>query len=175
MVRDVEALEGVFAGWGETERGAVGAYRRAIEGLHREAIRRLVASLKRDPGALAAMKDALTDELVYGVLRHLGVVKPSVQEKVEEALASVRPMLAAHGGDVELLAIADGTVRLRLTGSCDGCPSSAATMRLAIEQAIREHAPEIESVEADGLAAPDADLVQVEPLPRERTNGEEVA
>jgi nitrite reductase/ring-hydroxylating ferredoxin subunit/Fe-S cluster biogenesis protein NfuA len=160
MVRDVEALEGVFAGWGETERGAVGAYRRAIEGLHREAIRRLVASLKRDPGALAAMKDALTDELVYGVLRHLGVVKPSVQEKVEEALASVRPMLAAHGGDVELVRVVPpDTVEVRFLGSCDGCPASQLTFVAGVKKAIEERCPELVHVrEVRGLAtAPSGD------------------
>jgi Fe-S cluster biogenesis protein NfuA len=64
---------------------------------------------------------------------------------VESSLGSVRPLLAAHGGDVELLRIDEdaGAVVLRLLGSCDGCPSSAVTLRTAVETAIREAAPEI--------------------------------
>jgi nitrite reductase/ring-hydroxylating ferredoxin subunit/Fe-S cluster biogenesis protein NfuA len=154
MVRDVEALEVVFAGWDETQRGAVDAYRHAIEGLHREAIRRLVARLKRDPGALAALKDALSDELVYGVLRHLGVVKASVQEKVEAALVSVRPMLASHGGDVELVRVVPpDTVEVRFLGSCDGCPASALTFVAGVRKAIVDACPEIVTVrEVRGLS-----------------------
>ena len=58
--------------------------------------------------------------------------------RVEGALATVRPLLAAHGGDVELLGIDDeaGAVQLRLLGSCDGCPSSAVTLQTAVEGAI---------------------------------------
>ena len=65
--------------------------------------------------------------------------------RVEGALASVRPFLGRHGGDVELLAIDDdlGAVKLRLLGNCDGCPSSAATLQGAVEAAILEAAPEV--------------------------------
>jgi Fe-S cluster biogenesis protein NfuA len=60
-------------------------------------------------------------------------------------LESVRPFLAQHGGDVELLGIDDelGAVKLRLLGSCDGCPSSASTLQGAVETAIVDAAPEI--------------------------------
>jgi Fe-S cluster biogenesis protein NfuA/nitrite reductase/ring-hydroxylating ferredoxin subunit len=155
LVRDVEALETVFATWDETQRGAALAYRLAIEELHREAIRRLVASVKRDPSALAALKGALADELVYGVLRHLGLLKPSVQEKVEEALASVRPMLAAHGGDVELVRVVPpDTVEVRFLGSCDGCPASQLTFVAGVKKAIEERCPELVNVrEVRGLAS----------------------
>ena len=65
--------------------------------------------------------------------------------RVESALESVRPFLQGHGGDVELLELDEerGAVHLRLLGSCDGCPSSAVTLRTAVEQAIEEAAPEI--------------------------------
>ena len=63
----------------------------------------------------------------------------------------LRPALAAHGGAVELVGVEDGLVRLRLAGSCDGCPSSAATMRQLIEEAIFGKAPDATAVEVEGL------------------------
>jgi Fe-S cluster biogenesis protein NfuA/nitrite reductase/ring-hydroxylating ferredoxin subunit len=69
---------------------------------------------------------------------------------VRGALEEVRPYLESHGGNVELLAIGDGVVRLRLQGSCSGCPSSSATLQLAIEDAIRKAAPDVEDIRAEG-------------------------
>ena len=73
-----------------------------------------------------------------------------LETRVLQALEKVKPHLASHGGDVELLAINEGVVRLRLRGSCKGCPSSAATLKLAIEATIYEVAPDIVSIEAEG-------------------------
>ena len=76
-----------------------------------------------------------------------GLHPESLERRVEAALVSVRPFLAQHGGDVELLGIDEdvGAVKLRLLGSCDGCPSSASTLRGAVEVAIAEAAPETPS------------------------------
>lgn len=155
LVRDLQALEAIFAGWEGGQQGAVAAYRSTLEDLHREAIRRLIASLRRDPQAMAMMKEALADEFVYGVLRHLGLVKASLQEKVEAALESVRPMLASHGGDVELVHVKPpDTVGVRFLGSCDGCPASQLTFVAGVKKAIQESCPEIVTIEeVRGLAA----------------------
>jgi Fe-S cluster biogenesis protein NfuA len=85
------------------------------------------------------------DELVASLLLAHGLHPDSIEARVEAALASVRPFLGRHGGDVELLALDDelGAVKLRLLGSCDGCPSSAATLQGAVEVAILEKAPEV--------------------------------
>jgi Fe-S cluster biogenesis protein NfuA/nitrite reductase/ring-hydroxylating ferredoxin subunit len=64
----------------------------------------------------------------------------------------VRPYLESHGGDVSLVGVEEGVVRLRLSGSCNGCPSSTMTLKLAIEDAIQAAAPEIERVEAEGVS-----------------------
>ncbi|MEJ7716430.1 MAG: NifU family protein [Thermoleophilaceae bacterium] len=72
-----------------------------------------------------------------------------VEERVVGALEGVRPYLESHGGNVELVAVEDGVVRVRLEGSCDGCPSSAMTLKLAIEEAVHKAAPEVERVEAE--------------------------
>ena len=62
---------------------------------------------------------------------------------MREALDSVRPYMESHGGDVELLGIDDGVARLRLDGRCNGCPASAATLELAIKEALDEAAPDL--------------------------------
>ncbi|CAA9407031.1 MAG: Uncharacterized NifU-like protein MSMEG_2718 [uncultured Propionibacteriaceae bacterium] len=100
-----------------------------------------------DAGLLAALA---RDELVGSLLLVHGLHPYDVQTRVEQALDSVRPYLGTHGGDVELLGVTeDGTVRLRLLGSCDGCPSSSVTLKLAVEGAIEAAAPEITVIEVD--------------------------
>jgi len=70
---------------------------------------------------------------------------------VTQALDKVRPYLNSHKGNVELLGVDDGVVRLRLQGSCNGCASSAMTLKLAIEEAIQEYAPDIAGMEVEGV------------------------
>ena len=104
--------------------------------------RMLEIAAARAPGLLA---DFTSDELVASLLLVQGLHPDPLEVRVEGALQSVRPFLGRHGGDVELLAVDDGlgAVKLRLLGSCDGCPSSAATLRGAVEAAILEAAPEV--------------------------------
>ena len=71
------------------------------------------------------------------------------------ALEEVRPYLQSHGGNVELLGVEGGVARLRMQGSCGGCPSSAMTLKLAIEEAIQKAAPDLEGIEAEGVAEPE--------------------
>ena len=146
LLSDVEGLESIFATWDETQRNAVQAYRQAIEQLHGEALVRLVRQLKTDPAALAAMKQALSDEIVYAVLRKHEIVKASLAERVEVALAGIRPMLASHGGDVELLKIAPPQIEVRFLGACDGCPASALTFHEGVKKAVENACPEITDV-----------------------------
>lgn len=153
LVGDVERLEMIFDGWDETARGAARAYGLAIETLNGEALRRLVAALKGDPAALAAMKAAVADEVVYAVMRRHGLIKPSLTERVEAALDSIRPMLASHGGDVDLVGVAPPAIEVRFTGSCDGCPASALTFHAGVKKAIEEACPEItEILQVKGMA-----------------------
>ena len=93
------------------------------------------------------------DELVSSLLLVHGLHPDDLATRVRKALDRVRPYLGSHGGDVEVLAVEEdaGRVRLRMTGSCDGCPSSLLTVKLAVEGAIRELAPEIAHVEVDGV------------------------
>lgn len=69
-------------------------------------------------------------------------------EKVKQVIDTIRPMLQADGGDVELVEVTDdGIVRLRLTGACGGCPMSVYTLRMGIEQKLRKEVPEVKTVE----------------------------
>ena len=118
--------------------------------------------------ARAAEPQALEqDELVSHLLVLHGIHPVPVEQRIRAALDEVRPYLDSHGGNVELLAVEDGTVRLRMEGSCSGCPSSAVTLKLAIEDAIRKHAPDVDEIEAeDAAAAPAAApaLIALTPL-----------
>ena len=71
-----------------------------------------------------------------------------MKEKIEKALADIRPSLQADGGDVELVDVENGIVTVRLTGACGGCPMSQMTLKQGIETYIKKEVPEILSVEA---------------------------
>jgi Fe-S cluster biogenesis protein NfuA/nitrite reductase/ring-hydroxylating ferredoxin subunit len=105
------------------------------------------------------------DELLSHLLMLHDLHPVPVEDRVAEALEGVRPYLESHGGNVELLGVdADGVVRLRMHGSCHGCPSSTMTLKLAIEDAIQRAAPEVERIEAEGTSepAPAPALLQLE-------------
>ena len=94
------------------------------------------------------------DELVSHLLLLHGLHPLDVESRVVRALEEVRPYLQSHGGNVELLGIEGGVARVRLQGSCDGCPSSTVTLKLAIEEAVLKAAPDLERIEAEGVAEP---------------------
>lgn len=91
------------------------------------------------------------DELLASLLVANGLHPDAITVRIARALDGVRPFLAGHGGDVELLEIDErvGAVRLRLLGSCDGCPSSAITLRTTVERAIVDAAPEIVIIDVE--------------------------
>lgn len=89
------------------------------------------------------------DEEVESLLLLYGLHPLNIEERVMQALDKVRPELKSHGADVELLSAGDGVVRLRLhTGG--GCGSTAATLKLAVEEAIYEKAPDLVALEVEG-------------------------
>jgi Fe-S cluster biogenesis protein NfuA len=71
-----------------------------------------------------------------------------MKEKVEAAIDKIRPMLQADGGDVELVSVADGVVKVRLQGACAGCPMSRMTLKNGIERVLKQQIPEVKSVES---------------------------
>lgn len=147
LVKGIESLEVIVEGWNDSQRLTVQALRKAIEDLHKEALSRLIRGIKTEPMAMPALRQAVGDEVVYAVLRHLELVKPSLNERVEQALASVRPLLQGHGGNVELVHVEPpDTVEIQLLGACDGCPASGLTLTEGIEKAIRDYCPEIVTI-----------------------------
>jgi Fe-S cluster biogenesis protein NfuA len=116
---------------------------------------------------LALIDSMAKDEMVCSLLLLHGLHPAGFESRVRQALDQVRPYLHSHGGDVELLGVEDNVVRLRMQGSCHGCPSSAMTLKTAIEEAIYEKAPDVKSIEVEGVvqqpAAPAA-FVPVEQL-----------
>lgn len=146
LIRELERLEITFRDWEEVPRSSVEAYRRSLDAFHGEALRRLIRVLRSEPAALAAIKEALNDNVVYAVLRYHEIVKPSLNERVEAALDSVRPMLKSHDGDVELVKVAPPIVEVRFIGSCDGCAASALTFHAGVKKAVQEACPDITDV-----------------------------
>lgn len=69
-----------------------------------------------------------------------------MKEKVEALIQRIRPALQADGGDVELVGIEDGVVKVKLTGACGSCPMSTMTLKMGIERAIRAEVPEVTEV-----------------------------
>jgi Fe-S cluster biogenesis protein NfuA len=128
--------------------GALEAVSGLVE-LYGEGLRRVVTALAPD-----AVEGLAGDELVGHLLMIHDLSPRSLHERVTAALDEVRPYLAQHGGGVELVGVEDATVRLSLEGHCHGCPSSTATLRSAVEEAIRAAAPEVERIEADGAVEP---------------------
>ncbi len=72
----------------------------------------------------------------------------TIEKKVQKALAEIKPQIQADGGDIELVAIEKGKVKVRLQGACAGCPMAALTLKQGVERFIKTKVPEIKSVEA---------------------------
>lgn len=160
LLRDIASLQALAESWPETQRAAAEARTRAVDALNAEAFRRLIRAVKSVPGIEAALREAAADEVVYAVLRRHGILKASVQERVEAALEGIRPTLASHGGDVELVAVAPPAAEVRFLGACDGCPASMLTFYAGVKKAIQEAVPEITEVkQAKGLGGGTSETV----------------
>ncbi|MCX5692656.1 MAG: NifU family protein [Candidatus Omnitrophica bacterium] len=71
-----------------------------------------------------------------------------MRDKVEKAIEKIRPFLQQDGGDIELVDVVDGVVKVKLKGACGCCPMSQMTLKNGVEKALKEEIPEIISVEA---------------------------
>jgi Fe-S cluster biogenesis protein NfuA len=107
--------------------------------------------------ALPIRQALLDDGVVSSLLLIHGLYPVTLEERIVEALDSVRPFLASHGGNVELLSVEEGVARLRLEGSCNGCPSSAATLENALKEAIDLTAPDLLALEVEGVVGLEKD------------------
>lgn len=129
----------------------------AVIAMYGDGLRRIIDAIGRSRDAGATILDELgQDGAVASLLLIHDLYPVSLEERVLEALDTVRPYMESHGGNVELLGVRDGVARLALQGSCDGCAASRATLELAIKQALEEHAPDLLGVEVEGLTEPSA-------------------
>ncbi|PTR23600.1 Fe-S cluster biogenesis protein NfuA [Rhodococcus sp. OK519] len=160
----IEALLDAASAGGPVARERAEQLVREVVDLYGEALGRVLALTARTPGLV---DELAADELVSSVLLVSGLHPHDVETRVRTALDSVRPYLGSHGGDVELVDVTDGVVRLRLLGSCHGCPSSAVTLQLAVEGAVQAAAPETSAIEVeteDSETAPTPGVFTVDSL-----------
>jgi Fe-S cluster biogenesis protein NfuA/nitrite reductase/ring-hydroxylating ferredoxin subunit len=122
--------------------------------LYGEGLARMMEVVARGEECERTFKVFAEDELISHLLLLHGLHPLDVETRVVQALEEVRPYLQSHGGNVELLGIEGGVARVRLQGSCDGCPSSTVTLKLAIEEAVLKAAPDLEGIEAEGVTEP---------------------
>ncbi len=168
LVERVEGLLGAVEALPDAQgrETALAAVQALVE-LYGAGLERLVAhAAENDDGTLA--RAVAGDELVSHLLLVHDLHPLALEERVREALDEVRPYLESHGGNVELLGLDDGVVRLRMQGSCSGCPSSSVTLKLAIEDAIHRLAPDVVEIRAEDEATAPADgsgLLQIELSP----------
>ncbi|MFF3751608.1 NifU family protein [Streptomyces sp. NPDC002018] len=154
---------------------------RSIVEFYGAGLARAVELLRDPPDGTAPLALLGADEIVGGLLILHDLHPDDTLTRVERALDEVRPYLGSHAGDVEIAGIGpegdDGTegrtLRLRLRGSCDGCPSSAQTVRWTIEEAVARRAPEIARVEVEGVTEerPRTELLQIMSRPPDATAG----
>jgi Fe-S cluster biogenesis protein NfuA/nitrite reductase/ring-hydroxylating ferredoxin subunit len=132
----------------------------AVIQLYGEGLERIMAALDDAPEVRRRLVD---DGVVASLLLIHDLYPVDLETRVNEALASVRPYMESHGGDVELLGIRDGVARMRLVGHCDGCPASSSTLELAIKKALEESAPDLDGLEVEGVEQPAFALPVIEP------------
>ena len=123
----------------------------AVISLYGEGLARIFAALDEAGDAGAAIREGVSrDGVVASLMLIHGLYPVDLRARVLEALESVRPYMESHGGDVELVGLDDGIARIRLEGSCDGCPASSSTLELAIKQALQEAAPDLDGLVVEG-------------------------
>ena len=149
LVQEIKFFENTVLEWHDPEKLlVVEGLKTSIEALHKEALIRLIRSVKQE--SLPALRHAVEDEVVYGLLRYHELVKPPqppLETRIQQALEEVRPGLKSHSGDVELVAVKlPDTVEVKLIGTCSNCPASTLTLKQGVEQAIKNHCPEIKQV-----------------------------
>lgn len=96
---------------------------------------------------------SLAEDPVVATLLLIHDLHPvALEQRVQNALDTVRPYMESHGGNVELLSVKDGVARIHLRGSCSDCSASSVTLELAVKRALEEVAPDLAGLEVEGMA-----------------------
>jgi Fe-S cluster biogenesis protein NfuA/nitrite reductase/ring-hydroxylating ferredoxin subunit len=127
----------------------------ALMDLYGEGLVRIFGAIAED-GSDALRERLVEDGVVASLMLIHDLYPVPLEDRVQEALDSVRPYMETHGGNVELLGIEDGVAKLRLEGSCNGCAASASTLELAVEEALKATAPDLEGIDVEGVVEPPA-------------------
>ncbi len=139
---------------------AVGEMMDLVDAFHREGLGRLVEMIRSWRGEIfleSVARDEITGTFLATYdLGELPASDTAAADAVNAALEEIRPFVESHGGTIAVDSIVDGVVKVRMLGSCDGCPSSTATLTGGVEAALREHWPNfrrLEVVDPDEEAA----------------------
>lgn len=143
--------------------------------LHGAGLERMLEIVNQTATSGPSIIEALgRDDLVRSLLLLYGLHPDSLETRVMQALEKTRPYLKSHGGNVTLVGVNDlGAVTLRLEGNCHGCPSSSATLKLAVEDAIYEAAPDVTAIIAEGSIQEESPAIAFVPLSQLGGNGHE--
>jgi Fe-S cluster biogenesis protein NfuA/nitrite reductase/ring-hydroxylating ferredoxin subunit len=126
----------------------------AIVQMYGAGLERIVGSLMEAGAAGERIAASLADDALVATLLLIHDLHPiSLEQRVQDALESVRPYMESHGGNVELLSLEHGVARIHLRGSCSDCSASSVTLELAIKQALEQAAPDLEGLEVEGIKA----------------------
>ncbi len=137
----------------EKTREEVFAFLEGIDVLHRQGLGRIL-DLVGGLGDQKAVERISQDPIVRTLLEMYDLPEADEHTQVERALEPVYPYFQSHGGKLDLLGVENGRVRVRLSGSCEGCPGTATTLQRVVEEALREGFPGFEELVAEGQQSP---------------------
>lgn len=124
-----------------------------IDAVHRDGLGRMIEMTRAWRGEIfleSLARDEITGTMLnaYGLGEGLDPEADEANQKaIEAAMAEIRPLVESHGGDIEVVSVEDGVVKVRMKGTCDGCASSSATLTYGLEAALKDHWPSFRRVE----------------------------
>jgi Fe-S cluster biogenesis protein NfuA/nitrite reductase/ring-hydroxylating ferredoxin subunit len=165
LVGRVEELQAALETRGESvPRGLAEELVSAVVQMYGAGLERIVRSVSEaGPQGEQIAASILDDPLVATLLLIHDLHPISLEQRVQQALDSVRPYMESHGGNVELLSLEHGVARIHLQGSCSDCSASSVTLELAIKQALEEAAPDLEGLEVEGVSPQALPVVMSDP------------
>ncbi|MDQ3021067.1 MAG: NifU family protein [Bacteroidota bacterium] len=133
-----------------------------IVGFYGKGLERMlhIISANENSSAKNTINKLIEDNFISGLLLIHDLHPLSLETRLKNALEKVRPYMDSHGGSVEIVSLDEGVAKLRLSGSCKGCPSSSITLELGIKEAIEENCPDLLGLEVDGAVSLNKDLNQ---------------
>lgn len=147
LAKRVDEAVAALGGLDPAARAVAEELKAAIEEIHRAALVTMVRRMRSDDAARDVLFELVDDPTVHLLLSLHGIVRPDPVTHANQVLASVRPQLNSHGGDVTLVRVEDATAFVRLEGACNGCSMSSVTLRNLVEEALVQEVPAISAVE----------------------------